>query len=90
MLALWCDGDEVHLALRAPDIDTPSVTSLAIADRAFPSIGQVHAPAIRLERTIRDLYGIEPNGCPDPRPWLDHGAWGVTAPLGEAVRDRAA
>ena len=85
MLALWCDGDEVHLALTAPDLYTPSVVSLAVAERAFPSIGQVHAPAIRLERTIRDLYGIEPRGCPDLRPWLDHGAWGIAAPLGEAA-----
>ena len=85
MLALWCDGDEVHLALTAPDLDTPSVVSLAVAERAFPSIGQVHAPAIWLERTIRDLYGIEPRGCPDLRPWLDHGAWGIAAPLGEAA-----
>ena len=40
----------------------------------FPSVGRYHPPAIRLERAIRDLYGIEPVGAPDPRPWLDHGA----------------
>jgi Ni,Fe-hydrogenase III large subunit len=85
LLALWCDGDEVHLAINAPDLDTPAVVSLAIVERSFPSIGQVHAPAIRLERMIHDLYGIEPTGCPDLRPWLDHGAWGLTAPLGEAA-----
>jgi Ni,Fe-hydrogenase III large subunit len=38
---------------------------------------------LRLERTIRDLYGIVPEDCPDPRPWLDHGRWGVQYPLGE-------
>ena len=36
-----------------------------------------HPPALRLERTIRDLYGLEPEGSPDTRPWLDHGRWGV-------------
>ena len=26
---------------------------------------------------IRDLYGLEPDGLADTRPWLDHGRWGV-------------
>ena len=34
----------------------------------FPSIGRHHAPAIRLERTIRDLYGFEPIGSADHAP----------------------
>jgi Ni,Fe-hydrogenase III large subunit len=50
-------------------------------DRRFPSVGRVHPPAIRFERSIRDLYGIEPSGLPDPRPWLDHGRWGLRHPL---------
>ena len=29
-----------------------------------------------------DLYGLEPVGAPDARPWLDHGRWGVQHPLG--------
>jgi Ni,Fe-hydrogenase III large subunit len=44
----------------------------------------MHPPALRLERAIHDLFGLEPEGCPDARPWLDHGRWGVTAPLGRA------
>jgi Ni,Fe-hydrogenase III large subunit len=38
----------------------------------------VHPPAIRLERAIRDLFGLEPEGAPDTRAWLDHGKWGVS------------
>lgn len=86
LLALWCDPDEAHLALRTRKAGTPVVCSLALSKHAFPSIGQVHAPAIRLERSIRDLYGIYPKGCLDQRPWIDHGAWAVTAPLGAAKR----
>ena len=41
----------------------------------FPSIGQLHAPAARLERAIRDLWGLQPEGLADARPWLDHGRW---------------
>ena len=34
----------------------------------FPSVGHMHPPALRLERTIRDIYGLEPEGLPDTRP----------------------
>jgi Ni,Fe-hydrogenase III large subunit len=81
MLALWCEPHAVHLALRAP-ASGACVVSLAMSDHSFPSIGQLHPPAIRLERTIHDLYGIVARGCPDRRPWLDHGAWELQAPLG--------
>ena len=40
---------------------------------AFPSIGVRHPPAQRLERVIRDLFGLEAVGAADMRPWLDHG-----------------
>jgi Ni,Fe-hydrogenase III large subunit len=52
----------------------------------YPSVGALHPPAIRLERALRDLYGIEPLGLPDNRPWLDLGFWNVQHPLG-ARRD---
>ena len=81
LLALWCEPGAVHLALRAPASGV-CVVSLATPDGSFPSIGQFHPPAIRLERTIHDLYGIVAKGCPDHRPWLDHGAWELQAPLG--------
>lgn len=83
LLALWCDPHEAHLALRVRDGGTPFVVSIGLSGRGFPSIGQLHPPAIRLERTIRDLHGFNPKGCPDPRPWLDHSAWELKAPLGD-------
>jgi Ni,Fe-hydrogenase III large subunit len=82
LMALWAEPSHVHLALRAPDLENPIVISLATTNNAFPSIGRHHAPALRPERVIRDLYGLTPTGLPDERPWLDHGAWGVAAPLG--------
>ena len=42
----------------------------------------MHPPAIRLERAIFSLYGLEPIGAPDTRPWLDLGFWDVRYPLG--------
>jgi Ni,Fe-hydrogenase III large subunit len=58
------------------------VFSLLCPKRRFPSVGLTHAPALRLERTIHDLYGLKPEGSPDPRPWIDHERWGVAQPLG--------
>ena len=81
LLALWAEPGVVHLAFRPPHA-APAVISLAVHDRSFPSVGKHHPPAIRLERAITDLYGYAPVGAPDTRAWLDHGAWGIRAPLG--------
>ncbi len=81
LLGLWGDTGAVHMAVRASSAP-PCVVSLAIADGGFPSIGRFHLPAIRLERAVRDLYGHVPANAPDARPWLDHGQWGLRAPLG--------
>jgi hypothetical protein len=46
----------------------------------YPSLGASHPPALRLERAIRDLWGLEADGSPDRRPWLDHGHWPTSRP----------
>jgi Ni,Fe-hydrogenase III large subunit/Ni,Fe-hydrogenase III component G len=88
VLGIWGDAadDEtaVHLALRdeTPDGDDAiAVFSLACADRRFPSLASVRPGAARLERAIRDLFGLLPDGAEDLRPWLDHGVWPVRHPL---------
>ena len=83
LFGLWSDGEAVHLALAAQAATNLLVVSLPCPERRFPSVARTHAPALRLERTIRDLYGLEPDGCPDERPWLDHGRWGLRHPLGQ-------
>jgi Ni,Fe-hydrogenase III large subunit len=87
LLALWGEPRHVHLALRAPDLVKPCVVSIAVRNGRFPSIGRFHAPAIRLERAVQDLFGHTAGNAPDVRPWLDHGAWGLRAPLG--IRKRS-
>ena len=82
LLGLWGEKDNVHLALRAAGAAAPCVVSVRTRNSDFPSVGRFHAPAIRLERAVRDLYGFAPLGMLDRRPWLDHGAWGLRAPLG--------
>jgi Ni,Fe-hydrogenase III large subunit len=72
LLSVWGDTGQVHMALLEPQDHMIAVLTLPCPDGVFPSIGQAHPPSIRLERALRDLFGFEPVGLPDPRPWLDH------------------
>jgi len=81
LLALWGEPAMVHMAVLA-GVEI-AVLSLPCPAGRFPSVGARHPPAIRLERSIRDLFGLEPEGAEDARHWLDHGAWGTGTPLGE-------
>jgi Ni,Fe-hydrogenase III large subunit len=80
MLSLWGDADTVHLA--ALEDETIGILTLACPAGRFPSVGRLHPPALRLERTIRDLFGLQPFAGSDMRRWVDHGRWGVRQPLG--------
>ncbi len=71
--ALWADGDRMRMALVGGS--HRAVVSLKTEAGSYPAISAHHPPAIRLERAMRDLYGVQPLGLPDPRPWLDHGRW---------------
>src|SRR5439155_3865135 len=82
LAGVWSDGEAVHLGLIEAAGAEILVISLPCPDRRFPSVATTHPPALRLERTIRDLYGLEPEDTPDARRWLDHGRWGLRQPLG--------
>jgi len=82
LLGLWGEVAEVHMALldeRSSDI---AVVSISAKDGTYPSVAARHPPALRLERAIRDLFGLEAIGTPDQRPWLDLGFWDIRHPLG--------
>ena len=80
LLALWLDDNAVHLALGVPAERLRVIVSLPLKRGGFPSLAMNHTPASRLERTLRDLHGVEPNGLPDRRNWIDHGKWPGPAP----------
>lgn len=84
LAGLWGEPGAVHMALIDEAAGALAVASFACPDGRFPSVGAAHPPAVRLERALRDLYGLEPVGAADTRPWLDHGRWGVTHPLAAA------
>jgi Ni,Fe-hydrogenase III large subunit len=85
LISLWGEPGIVHMARRDGAGGPVGVISLACPDGSFPSVARDHAPADRLERTIRDLVGLVPDGARDDRPWLDHGRWKVAQPLGAAT-----
>jgi len=85
LLGLWGDVDAIHMALLDSTQRQIFVVTKPCPNGAFPSVGHVHPPAIRLERTVRDLFGLEPVDLPDERPWLDHGQWGLCHPLSRAA-----
>src|SRR5712692_401622 len=73
LLGLWGEPGCVHMAVIEKLSNELRLLSFACEANRFPSIGRLHPPAIRLERAIRDLAGLEPEGAPDTRPWLRHG-----------------
>lgn len=84
LLGLWGERALVHMALIGAEWDEFAILSLACAENRFPSVGQLYAPAVRLERAVRDLVGLAPDGLTDTRTWLDHGKWHLCHPLGQA------
>ena len=83
LLGLWGDAGDVHMALLAENFDDIAVLSYTCKDGKYPSVAARHPPAIRLERAIRDLFGLDATGAPDTRSWLDLGFWDIHHPLGK-------
>src|ERR1700722_726310 len=80
LLSVWGETGRVHMAVLQATAPPVVVLSLECTDNRYPAVGRVHAPAIRLERAMHDLFGLEPVGLEDTRPWFDHGRWGDTPP----------
>src|SRR3954470_1632754 len=85
LLGLWGELTTVHMAMIDRDTAEIAVVSLDCPDRSLPSVGMHHPPALRLERTINDLFGLSAEGLPDTRRWLDHNNWRLRFPLGERI-----
>ncbi|MBX5220853.1 nickel-dependent hydrogenase large subunit [Rhizobium sp. NLR8a] len=84
LLGLWGEASAVHMALLDEPTRAIGVLSLEeLEEGGYPSVAQLHPPALRLERALRDLTGLDPRDLPDSRPWLDHGCWDLRHPLGE-------
>ncbi|MBI2717896.1 MAG: hydrogenase expression protein HypE [Rhizobiales bacterium] len=80
LLGLWVDRNCVHMALADCERRLLAIAALKLGRGEYPSVGQFHAPALRLERTLRDLKGVTPLDLPDTRAWIDHGVWPAPPP----------
>ena len=85
LAGLWGERSSVHMAILDEASAGMAVIGLECPKGHFPSVAQFHPPAIRLERTIHDLFGLVPDDALDQRPWLDHGRWGVKHPMGDCT-----
>jgi Ni,Fe-hydrogenase III large subunit len=85
LLGLWGEPATVHMAIMDEGTAEIATVSLDCPGRDYPSVALRHPPALRLERAAHDLFGLNPEGLPDPRPWLDHNNWGVHFPLGNRI-----
>ena len=83
LLSLWGESSSVHMAVLEEREPRLRIITLDCPKGSFPSVGRLHPPALRLERAIRDLYGLRAEHAPDERPWLDHGRWGVRHPCND-------
>jgi Ni,Fe-hydrogenase III large subunit len=86
LLGLWGDAGDVHMALLDEKSGDIAVVSYASKNGQYPSVAAKHPPALRFERAIGSLFGLEAAGTPDARPWLDLGFWDVRHPLGKRAR----
>lgn len=50
------------------------------AAQGFPDLSVAFPCAVRMQRAVADLLGIQVEGAHDNRPWLDHGVWSPRPP----------
>ncbi len=75
LLGLFAVDASVLAVAYEPETQAMALAGIVAHGGRYPSLGAIHPPALRLERAIRDLRGLEADGSPDRRPWLDHGHW---------------
>ncbi|MGY8680165.1 NADH-quinone oxidoreductase subunit C [Bradyrhizobium sp. UFLA05-153] len=90
LLGLWGEPAVVHMALLDEAVAEIAVVTYECAAGSFPSVARHHPPALRLERTIHDLFGLTSTSADDVRPWLDHYVWDKSFPLGSRNAPREA
>jgi len=84
LLGLWGDAPQVQMALLDEAAGNVVVLSYTCKAGKYPSVAARHPPAVRFERAIYDLFGLQAVGSPDTRAWLDLGFWNVAHPLGKS------
>jgi len=87
LLALWAEPGLVHAAFRHAAGSAVLLASTAPQEGRYPALSPARPAAAWFERAIADLWGLRAEGGVDGRPWLDHGRWGIRAPLSDRPRE---
>jgi len=88
LLSLWAEPAMLHAAFLDEAAGGLLLASCPSEGR-YPALSPVRPGAVRFERAIRDLWGLEAEGGLDLRPWLDHGRWPAGAPLSAKPKPQA-
>jgi Ni,Fe-hydrogenase III large subunit len=81
LLAMWADTHCVHALLHDRVSGAMLPVSVPTESGFYPTLSRARPAAAWFERMIRDLWGHHAEDGRDGRPWLDHGAWALHAPL---------
>ena len=81
LLAQWADTHLVHALLHDRAGGAMLAVSVPVDAGFYPTLSQARPASAWFERAIRDLWGHHAEDGRDGRPWLDHGAWALHAPL---------
>jgi len=81
LIAQWADGQLVHALLHDRALGAMLPVSVPVDSGFYPTLSRARPAAAWFERMIRDLWGHHAEDGRDGRPWLDHGAWALHAPL---------
>lgn len=79
LLGLWADPGHVYGLFQEDAAFL--LASVPVIDGGYAALSPARPSAAWFERMIHDLWGHAAQGGTDGRPWLDHGRWGMTAPL---------
>lgn len=86
LAGFWAEIGAVHAAFRGAE--GMMLATLPVAGERYPALSPARPAAGWFERAIADLWGLAAEGGTDGRAWLDHGRWGVAAPMGAEPRAR--
>jgi Ni,Fe-hydrogenase III large subunit len=81
LLSMWAEPAMVHAAFLEESSGRLLLASCPASERKYPALSPARPGAVRFERMIRDLWGLEAAGGVDLRPWLDHGRWPLLEPM---------
>ncbi len=98
LVALWGSDETAErpaYALHVALISAPGMIVLTLpvdgGNPVFPDLSDIFPAADRMQRTVADMLGLQPDGGADQRQWLRHGAWPEGAhPLRKSFDGRTA